>query len=206
MPPGKRRRGERGSSSDETRTRVLAAARDLAVEEGFDAFTVERVAERAGVSRMTVYYQFGARHELLEELFDYVATRGRIDRLPDALKRPDPLDALVDFIAVFCGMWASDRIGIRRLRSWSGLRPDETRVGVHERDAWRRQALEVVVARIRKRYGVPAAGALQETIDVLHTLTSFESYDNLARGDRDEHEVAALLYRSARSVLGVEGR
>jgi hypothetical protein len=62
MPPGGR--GRRTTASDETRTRILDAARDLAVDEGFSGSTVEKVAEHAGVSRMTVYYQFGAKADL----------------------------------------------------------------------------------------------------------------------------------------------
>lgn len=188
---------------EETRARVLAAARDLAVEEGFSGFTVEKVAERAGVSRMTVYYQFGAKHDLLEALLDDVALRGRITRLPEVFKLADPLDALAGFIAVFCGLWASDRMGLRRLRGWAHLEPEFESTG-RGRDAWRRQGLEALVGRIRATYGVPAQDAVEGTIDMLHTLTSFETYDNLASGERGEREVATLLTGAARSILGVK--
>jgi AcrR family transcriptional regulator len=203
MPQRKRASKKRTPVGQDTRARILAAARELAVKKGFDAFTVDGVAVRAGVSRMTVYYQFGSKQELLEALFDELARKGNISRLPMALQRPDPLDALADFIAVFCGFWESDRIGIRRLRSWGGLRPGDAEAGVLERDAWRRRALEVVVGRIKERYGVPTDDAIADTIDILQTLTSFESYDNLARGERGEHEVASLMYRTALSILGV---
>lgn len=182
---------------------MLAAARDLAVEEGFSGFTVEKVAERAGVSRMTVYYQFGAKQDLLEALFDDFALRGRIERLPRAFKRADPLDALAEFVSVFCGLWASDRMGLRRIRGWGQLEPESESTG-RGRDAWRRQGLEVIVARIQETYGVPAQSALADTIDMLHTLTSFESFDNLATGERGETEVAALIAQTARLILGVD--
>jgi hypothetical protein len=50
---------------------------------------------------------------------------------------------------------------------------------------------------------VPAEGELNAIIDLIHTLTSFESYDNLARGGRGEHEVAELLRGAARKVIGL---
>lgn len=203
MESPKPRHRKRTAGGEETRGRILAAVRDLAVEEGFGGFTVEKVAERAGVSRMTVYYQFGSKHELLEALFDDLAARGRIDRLAEAFRRPDPLAALAEFIGVFCGFWASDRVGIRRLRGWASLEPafEESRCG--GRDAWRRAGLEVIVGRVRQEYGVPAEDAMTGAIDVLSTLTSFESYDALARGGREERDVAELLNRTARSILGV---
>ncbi|HEX7049194.1 MAG TPA: TetR/AcrR family transcriptional regulator [Longimicrobiales bacterium] len=204
MPRPRRPRATRTAAGEDTRARVLAAARELAVEEGFDGFTVEKVAARAGVSRMTVYYQFGGKQDLLNALFDHVAARGRIDRLGEAFRQPDPLDALAVFIGVFCGFWASDRVGIRRLRGWGYLRSEFESTG-HERDAWRRQGLEMIVGRIRERYGVPAGDAVQDVIDVLLALTSFESYDVLVRGGREEAEVAALMTEAARAVLGVGG-
>lgn len=204
MRPAKRPSKKGTPVGEETRARILAAARELAVKKGFDAFTVDKVALRAGVSRMTIYYQFGSKQGLLDALFDQLARKGNIGRLPKALQRPDPLDALEGFIAVFCGFWQSDRVGLRRLRSWGGLRPEDAESAVLERDSWRRRALETIVNRIRERYGVPTEDAATETIDILHTLTSFESYDNLARQGRGEHEVASLLYRTALSILGVE--
>jgi AcrR family transcriptional regulator len=204
MQPRKRPRKKKTPVGADTRTRILAAARDLAVKQGFDAFTVDKVADQAGVSRMTIYYQFGSKQELLEALFDQLARKGNIGRLPEALNRPDALEALANFIAVFCGFWESDRIGLRRLRSWGGLRPGAAESGVLERDAWRRRGLAAVVSRISEQYGVPNPDAATDTIDVLHTLTSFESYDNLARAGRNERDVAALLNRTARSILGVK--
>lgn len=204
MPPRRRPVPEAERSAGDTRSRILAAARDLAVEKGFDEFTVEKVAEQAGVSRMTVYYQFGSKQELLEALFDQLAEKGRIDRLPEAMKREDPLDSLDGLVAVFCGFWASDRTAIRRLRSWGGLRPAAPAAPAIERDAWRRRALETVVRRVAQRYGKPAKREVKDSVDLLQVLTSFESYDVLARGGRDEHDVAVLLKRAARTILGVK--
>jgi AcrR family transcriptional regulator len=201
MTPRRSSRKQTAAGS-ETRARIVNATRELAVEEGFRGFTMEKVAERAGVSRMTVYYQFGSKADLLEALFDDLAARGRMDRLADAFVLPDPLQALEAFIAVFCGFWESDRIAIRRLRGWALLDPEFEDKG-RGRDAWRRQGLEVVVGRIRSAHGVPAEGEVGAVIDLIHTLTSFEAYDNLARGGRGEHEVAELLQGVARNVIGV---
>lgn len=205
MPPRRAPAPETEGPGRDTRSRILAAARELAVEKGFDEFTVERVAEQAGVSRMTVYYQFGSKQGLLEALFDRLAEHGGMDRLGEAMKREDPLDSLASLIAVFCGFWASDRVAIRRLRSWGGLRPEGADSGAMERDAWRHRALETVVRRIVKRHGKPTTRDVKDSVDLLQILTSFESYDTLARAGRDERSVARLLERTARAILGVGG-
>jgi AcrR family transcriptional regulator len=195
-------RGRTGASVA-TRRRIVEAARELAVAEGFSGFTVERVAERAGVSRMTIYYQFGSKADLLEALFDSLAERGRMDRLSEAFREADPLVGLRRFIEVFCGFWASDPEGIRRLRSWAALEPDY-QGGARGRDAWQREGLVLLVGRIRDRYGVPAAGEIDGVVDVLHALLSPEGYEKIARGGRSEGEVTGLLERTARRVLGLD--
>lgn len=198
-----RRERARAAVSEPTRARIVAAARELAVGEGFSGFTMEKVAERAGVSRMTVYYQFGSKRELVEALLDDLAARGRMDRLGEAFREADPLDGLVRFIEVFCGFWASSREELRRLRGWAALEPELEAAG-RGRDPWRRQGLEALVVRIRERHGVPAGEEVEGVVDVLHALTSFESFDGLAVRGRTERDVAALLARVALRVLGVE--
>ncbi len=58
--------------SRQTRSNLLAAARTLIEERGFESVTMAHVAERAGVSRRAVYLHFASRTELLTALFDYV--------------------------------------------------------------------------------------------------------------------------------------
>jgi len=182
---------------------VLAAARELAVQDGFSGLTLEKVAQRAGVTRLTIYYQFGSRQALLEEMLDYMAESGQLmTRLPRAFQKQDALDALDEFIAAFCAFWSSDQIGLRRLRGWAHLEPGFEEQG-RGRDAWRKEGLQVLITKLRAQYAVPAKSALQDTIDVLHTLTSFETYDNLAHGGRTPAAVELLLKRTARALLGL---
>src|SRR5205814_51196 len=118
-------------------------------------FTVEAVARRAGVARMTVYYQFGTKVGLLEALNDGIATGGGIDRLPEAFRMTDPEAALRTFVAAFSGLWASDRAAIRRLQALTALDPEIGQVarGRHER---RRQGLRVLLGRLARERSRPA--------------------------------------------------
>ncbi|MEU6733112.1 TetR/AcrR family transcriptional regulator [Streptomyces physcomitrii] len=56
--------GRRGA----TRQKVFEAAVALIAEQGFSATTVDEIAERAGVAKGTVYYNFASKSILFEEL------------------------------------------------------------------------------------------------------------------------------------------
>lgn len=61
------------SGAREARRRaILEAARSLATEHGADAFTVEQVAERAGVSRRTVFNYVASLDQLLVEVCEQI--------------------------------------------------------------------------------------------------------------------------------------
>lgn len=53
---------------DATRQKLYEAAVTLIAEQGFSSTTVEEIAERAGVAKGTVYYNFSSKTKLFEEL------------------------------------------------------------------------------------------------------------------------------------------
>jgi AcrR family transcriptional regulator len=81
-----RRPNKRAVQARETRERILAAARDLFVADGYGATNLQDVAARAGVAVQTIYYVFGNKRTLLKDLVD-TAIAG--DELPLAtMERP----------------------------------------------------------------------------------------------------------------------
>ncbi|UYQ61638.1 TetR/AcrR family transcriptional regulator [Streptomyces peucetius] len=54
-----------------TRAKLYEAAVTLIAEQGFSATTVDEIAERAGVAKGTVYYNFKSKTELFEELLRF---------------------------------------------------------------------------------------------------------------------------------------
>lgn len=197
------RLGQRQVATDQTRARIIAAARELlSAGAGFDGFSVEAVARQADVARMTVYYQFGSKVGLLEALADDLAARGGMERLAEAFRQPDALEALDAFIAVFGHFWSCDRLATRRLRGLAALDPDFAQV-IQARDERRREGLRVVVRRLAEQHGWPAPASLDETVELLHMLTSFESFDSLAGSMRSPDDVVYLVQQLARAVLAL---
>jgi AcrR family transcriptional regulator len=200
MSPRPYRLGRRQLSTSETRGRILGAARELLAGPAAAGFTVDAVAERAGVARMTVYYQFASKRGLLDALFDSLAARGLVDRLRDTVTRAEPFDALAEFIGAFVGFWASDPLVIRRLRALAALDPS-VEAAMRAREEARADGLRSTVARLQP--GRPET-RMNDVLAVLQVLTSFETFDALAGTSRTPEEVATLLIRSAHAVAGLE--
>jgi len=193
MSPRPYRLGQRQVATDETRTRILAAARDQLAEE--TSFSIDAVARRADVARMTVYYQFGSKRALLEALFDLLAARGGLHQLPSAFQQSDPRVALERLIEIFARFWSSDRLVLRRIRAMAVLDPELDQV-LRERSEGLRDGLRVILSRL-------PAGRTEaaETVDILFALISFENFDLLAGPDRTPEKVAPLVKRAAAAIV-----
>jgi AcrR family transcriptional regulator len=81
-----KRRAERGDRARETRRRIVTAARELFVETGYGASSLQEVAQRAGVAVQTIYFVFGNKRALLKEVVDTTIT-GDDERVP-VMQRP----------------------------------------------------------------------------------------------------------------------
>jgi AcrR family transcriptional regulator len=84
--------GKKGEKSRQTRRRILQAAYELFVDQGYGATTLQGIAERAGVAVQTIYFAFGNKPSLLKELVD-VTIAGDDEPIP-TLQRAWFRDAL----------------------------------------------------------------------------------------------------------------
>lgn len=153
-----------------TRRKLFEAAVTLIAEQGFSSTTVDEIAERAGVAKGTVYYNFASKTVLFEELL-----RHGIELLTDSLQRAadgtaarggsnvDALDAMI-------------RAGLEFISAYPAL----TQLYVAElwrtNRAWqstlmqvRQQAVAVIETVLRKAI---SAGELSEEIDIPLTASA----------------------------------
>jgi AcrR family transcriptional regulator len=194
MSPRTYQSERRQAATNETRNRILDAARSLLATVDGASFTIDSVAELANVARMTVYYQFGSKHGLIAALSDDLASRGGIGRLPEAFVAPDPMSGLEILVHVFMRMWESERLIIRRLHQLSALDPDFT--DSEDRNQRRRHAITVLLRRLS-----PPPSELDDVADLLTAITSFETYETLAAGGRDAEGCARLINAATRRLL-----
>lgn len=78
----------RESFRQHVRDAILAAARELAIERGWDTIPMAEVASRAGVSRPTLYKQFGSKSGLAEAFISAEVGRFLVPAV-QALNDPD---------------------------------------------------------------------------------------------------------------------
>ena len=186
-----------------TRTRVLAAARELILgENALSGFSMEAVARQAGVTRMTVYGRFISKRGLLEALFDEMGLRGGLrETLPAAFAQPDAVDALRSYVEAFCRFWEKDRALNRRLRAFAAL-DGEFDAAISSRNERRHQAFEMLLGRLSKQGIAPLFAEREELIETLLALTGFGFYDVLT-GERTAQEVAPIVFQLVRAALGM---
>ncbi|MFF3156439.1 TetR/AcrR family transcriptional regulator [Streptomyces sp. NPDC057910] len=147
-----------------TRQKLYEAAVTLIAEQGFSATTVDEIAERAGVAKGTVYYNFKSKTELFEELLRHgvglltTSLQAAADETDErGGTKVEALDAMIraglDFIhryPAFTQLYVAELW--RTNRAWQS-----TLLVV------RREAVAVVETVLRDAVG---AGELSEEIDI----------------------------------------
>jgi len=203
MSPRAYRLGARQATTEQTRQRIIDAARSLLSDPQSGAsFTVEAVARQANVARMTVYYQFGSKPGLLEAVYDDLAARGLVQSLPAVFAAPDTRTAILSLIRVFFGFWNSDRLVMRRARALAAL-DVELAQGIRERDERRRQICRLVLSRSSGQPAFAPNRDFEDAVAMLFTLSSFETFDALASGGRDFDDIVAMVQGLALDVAGL---
>jgi len=82
------------------RERLLEAAGELFYAEGVHSVGIDRVIERAGVAKASLYSTFGSKEELVRAYLDERHAR-IVGRLQDAADAVDPADPVARILAVF---------------------------------------------------------------------------------------------------------
>jgi AcrR family transcriptional regulator len=180
------RLGRRQEGVEQTRSTILSAARELIAEHGA-GFSLGKVAARAGVSRITVYNQFGSRALLVHAL---AAEARPAMPPPHSDHSPEPRDELRRRIAQACTTWAVDPGLYRHLHGHIAWAAQESGAD--------RALAESLAAADQLRAGC----SIKEAEDVIGILTSFPAFDRLHQGGRrSPSAVAEILVRLASELL-----
>lgn len=98
---------------------VLASARTLFLDKGFDATTVEEIADAAHVSKATVYNNFPDKAAVLAALLDRVASESAqiLEGVVALLDRPGPVEVRLEqtAVALVTGVLRPEVLQLRRL-------------------------------------------------------------------------------------------
>lgn len=191
---------ERQRSVEAGRDRIIAAARALLEDDAAEGFSIDAVARRAGVARMTIYNQFESKAGLLEALFDSLAETGPFARMADVFANPDPLVVLDQYVAIFGRFWTVSRGAHRRLRA-AALYDPELAAAIAARNERRRKGVTELLRRLGDKARPAVARA--DVVNVIHVLLSFDTFNDIAGPDRTPDDVVPTMRRIIRAVLGL---
>ena len=196
MPPRAYSSPLRDAAAAGKRAQVVAAATRLLREgDRVTDFSMEATAKAAGVTRLTVYKQFGSRRGLLEAVFDAVAEAGGLTRIGEAMAQKDPRAGLDRVVEIFCEFWAGDR-AIMRLNDAMALDPD-FEIAVAERNERRRGVVSVLAERIAPNADPQAQ---RDAVDLIFGLTGLAMFRTLKEG-RTDAAVCAIIKAACGAAL-----
>lgn len=169
-----------------TRRRIIECARELFLQQGYAAATLDQIAAQAGVAVQTVYFHFGNKRTVLKEVMDVLAVGD--DAPVPLLERPwvqqvrDEPDARRAL-----GIWLrNSRVIFGRVapmlsivRDAAGADPDmaaQWQANQHERYIAHRTLAEILAAKQALRPDL----TVQQAADIIFTLLSPEVYLLLA--------------------------
>ncbi|MFC4765004.1 TetR/AcrR family transcriptional regulator [Dyella koreensis] len=177
MPPRSYTSSVRQAAAAEKRDQVIQAAATVLREgEGVTGFSLDAVARAAGVTRLTVYNQFGSRQGLLEAVFDWIAQKGGLNRLFAVATEADPRKGLEQLIDIFCEFWSHDH-AIGRLHDAMALDP-EFASALLQRNERRRHLVAALLERMHP--GRAFRAARQDATDLIFALTGQRMYQALS--------------------------
>ena len=186
----------REKAAAEKRERILAAAAEVLAKGDVAAFSLDAVAQRAGVTRLTVYNQFGSRSGLLEAVFDDRAMRGGLGRIASAMAMADARAALHRVVEIFCDFWESNR-ALGPLHAAISL-DTEFAAALEQRNERRRKLLTVLVTRLA---GEAPLARRRDAVDMMFVLTGQPAYASLRKG-RSHLEACGLIKHGCEAALG----
>ncbi|MFC0674532.1 TetR/AcrR family transcriptional regulator [Brachybacterium hainanense] len=179
---------------------ILDAAIELLIELGPDAASVEAIARRAGVAKLTVYRRWKSKEELLITAIDHVRTPG---------PEPFPPDATIDdVVPAIAGQLSQQRYRdlMARVIGSTVDRPDLVQAYADRHLQPRLDALQGVAQRAIDAGDFPAGSDAATIRDALFGSVVLALYPPVPTEDEIEHRLRLLLeqlgHRSAASSPG----
>ena len=111
-------RGQPLTGKAATQERILVAATDLFLSRGYETTTVAQVAERASVSRATVFWHFSDKESLFRECFNRICEPFRLSLARDFSSLP-PEKRLQEQVELYQSFVAEHRADVEGFVRWA---------------------------------------------------------------------------------------
>jgi AcrR family transcriptional regulator len=171
----------RQRQADETRTRIVAAARKLLEEHGYAGMTMEAVAKQAGVAVATVYAIFGSKTGILSEILN-AARFGETYRelVHDAMHTTDPHERMRYPARIARRVYESEHSVMDLLRGAGAVAPALAQ-SESERECTRYDGQQGMIQFLVRTRRLRRDLTAERARDILWALTSRDLYRLLVR-------------------------
>jgi AcrR family transcriptional regulator len=190
----------RSTRAEGTRAKIMAAVRELLEEGAFHESTVEEVADRAGVSRATVYQHFRSRLDLVDAICDSFAVNPALVEIRRTVELEDPGAALAETIAAAARFWSSEDPVLAQLYGVVAIDP-AARDLVDRQRADRRGEMERLARHLHGAGRLRPGLGERRALSLLMMLTSYDTFRELREAGLSERDAVRSLQASARTLL-----
>ncbi|HEY4385770.1 MAG TPA: TetR/AcrR family transcriptional regulator [Ktedonobacteraceae bacterium] len=178
----------RQRQAEETRQRILEAARSLFESCGYAVTTLEAIAEVAEVSPKTIAAVFGSKHALLAEVINPDAFSTPVQQLIEELRATEDPSRRLSLVARLTRQAYEPLVSsLELLRTASAVAPELADLAL-QIEARRRQNQARLIVSLREQGTLHPGLSFEEATDVLWALTSYDLYRMLVVEQRWEPE------------------
>jgi AcrR family transcriptional regulator len=197
----------RAEAAEETRRRILDAVGQCLREAPTEQPSLGRVAELAKVSRSTIYADFGSRSGLFDAFVVDLWERTGVGELGRAVGATDARDHLRGGIRAASRMKGRELAVYRVLHAMDRLDPESAGGAVRHMETDRRAGMQSLAEHLEREGELREGLTVDEAVDALWVLTSFESLDLLVtgRGHTVDEAIDILVDMAERAVCRAPG-
>ncbi len=182
MAPRKYEQVLRAEAAEETRRRILNAVGQCLREAPTEQPSLGRVAELAKVSRSTIYADFGSRSGLFDAFVVDLWERTGLGELGRAVDAASARDHLREGIRAASWMKGKELAVYRVLHAMDRFDPESAGGAVRHMETDRRAGMQSLAEHLEREGELREGLTVDQAIDALWVLTSFESLDLLVTG------------------------
>jgi AcrR family transcriptional regulator len=178
----------------------MEAVRELLAEGSFHETAVEQVAERAGVSRATLYQHFRSRLDLIDAICETFDANPALLRLRQTVLLPDHHAALDETIGLSMQFWSSEDAVLAPLYGVEAIDP-AARDLVERQRADRRSEIQRLAHHLHTGKRLRGGVTERRAGDLLMVFTSYETFRELRLSGLTDAQLTRTLQESARAAL-----
>jgi AcrR family transcriptional regulator len=192
----------RAESAEETRRRILDAVAQRLRDAPTEPLSLDQVAKMARVARSTIYLIFGSRAGLFDAFTEDLTDRTGLARLAEAVANPDARKHLREGIAAGCRMYTEDLVVYRVLFSMNHLDPASAGGAVERMKQRRAGGMAYLAKRLAEDSVLRDDVTIEQAVDLLWVLCSFETFDALytGRGKSLDEAVQLIAWTAEQSL------